>query len=283
MRRGRRLHEIGRRCPTRGRGVTWPTCNAPWRSPTPEPNRCNLHAAAQPGGGDESRLPAWEPLTEVPPPRIPNWEPPATAAEPDARGRTYGGEPSFVPGIPHARTAEPDETRRPSRTVIIVAGVACLLIVVLAATAIYASLHHPTTAPTGAPETTTSAVASPAASARIHQATAGVLAATTRAQHQLLATPGFPTPPKTARVINPYISSLQDYRDFLSNLNVPTAAQGAKHTASEVINQDLQFLATINGLEPVQLGTWLVQFGANTVDVQTALSTFEEVLHIPTS
>ena len=240
-------------------------------------------APTQPGGADVSPLPAWEPLTEVPPPRIPNWEPPATAAETDPRGRTYGGEPSFVPGIPHARAAEPEGTRRPSRTVIIVAAVACLLIVVLAATAIYASLHHSTPVATGAPATTASAAVSPAASARIHQATAGVLTATTRTQHLLVTMPGFPTPPKTARVINPYISSMQDYRDFLSNLTVPAAAQGAKRTATDEINQDLRFLATINGLEPVQLGSWLVQFGTNTVDVQTALSTFEEVLHIPTT
>jgi hypothetical protein len=235
------------------------------------------------GSEDGSRLPAWEPVSEVSPPRIPNWEPSATAAEQDGRGRAYGGEPSFVPGISHPRAAELEDTRRPSRTVIIVAAVACLLIVILAATAIYASLHHSTTAATVAPPTTASHVVSPAASARIHQATANVLTATTKAQHQLVTLPGFPTPPKTARVINPYISSLQNYRDFLSNLTVPAAAQGAKRTATEEINQDLRFLATINGLEPLQLGTWLVQFGANTVDVQTALSTFEEVLHVPTT
>lgn len=233
---------------------------------------------------DVSPFPAWEPLTEVAPPRIPNWEPPTTSADPDARGRSYGGEPSFVPGIPHARAAEEErDTRRPTRTVIIVAAVACVLIVVLAGTAIYMSVHHSTTTTTGTPAAATTHVVSPATSARIHRATAGALTATTTAQHQLLAMPGFPTPAKTARVINPYISSLQDYRDFLSNLTVPAAAQGAKRTATEEINQDLAFLTSINGLEPVQLGTWLVQFGANTVDVQTALSTLEQVLDIPTT
>ncbi len=242
------------------------------------------HTGTQKGGEDGSPLPAWEPLTEVTPPRIPNWEPPATSAEQDVRGWAYAGEPSFVPGIPHARAAEPQEARRPTRTVIIVAAVACLLIVVLAGTAIYTSVHHTTTAvSSGAPATTNGDIVSPATSARIHQATATALTATTTAQHQLLAMPGFPTPPKTARVINPYISALQDYRDFLSNLTVPAAAHGAKHTATEELNQDLAFLSTINGLEPVQLGTWLVQFGTNTVDVQTALSTLEQVLHIPTT
>jgi hypothetical protein len=241
-------------------------------------------AATPEAGEDVSPFPAWEPITEVSPPRIPNWEPPATSSEQDGRGRVYGGEPSFVPGIPHARAAEDRDTRGPRRTVIIVAAVACLLIVVLAGTAIYASLHHSTTAPTtSTPATKAVHVVSPATSARIHRATAVALAATTLAQHQLHTLPGFPTPTKTAKVINPYISSLQDYRDFLSNLTVPAAAQGAKRTATEEINQDLRFLATINGLEPVQLGTWLVQFGSNTVDVQTALSTFEEVLHIPTT
>ncbi len=230
---------------------------------------------------DVSPFPAWEPITEVPPPKIPNWEAPATSAQAEANWE-HSVDPSFRPGIPHAHTPGQRPSRRPSRTVIIVAAVACLLVAVLAATAILTSLHHSTANP-GPSGATTPKVSPAPGTNRVGVATAAALTATREAQHGLLSVKGFPTVKKVAAVINPYMSSLQDYKHFLSGLSVPPAALGAERVAAAEVNGDLAFLSTINGLESLHLGTWLVQFGSNTVDLQTALSTFEQVLHVPTS
>ena len=163
----------------------------------------------------------------MPPPKIPNFEAPANSA---SRQRPTGNIPSTHRSGQVSRTRTrlgSAPSRRPSRTVIIVAAVACLLVVVLAATAILTSLHHSTANPGPSGATTPKASPAPGTN-RVGVATAAALTATREAQHGLLSVKGFPTVKKVAAVINPYMSSLQDYKHFLSGLSVPPAALGAK-------------------------------------------------------
>ena len=88
----------------------------------------------------------------------------------------------------------------------------------------------------------------------------------------------FPTPTNVETVINPYISSLQLYQTFLTATKVPASAQPAAANAESQLRQDLQFLDTIDGLPPQQLGAFLVQFDADATELQTTLSTLEQHL-----
>jgi hypothetical protein len=159
------------------------------------------------------------------------------------------------------------------------------------------ALHHPTTttAPPTHITTPTRAAAGTSASgpssrgaaasgaARIQAATDAVDSATTAASVGLTSLSAFPTPTNVETVINPYISSLQLYETFLSGTRVPASAQPAATSAVARIRQDLQFLETIDGLPPAQLGAFLVQFDTDATQLQTTLSTLEQDLRTPAS
>jgi hypothetical protein len=199
-----------------------------------------------------------------------------------------------------AHTGEDDEdgddgAEKPKRSRVFKATVvlACLLLLAVAAAVAVRELHHPTTTTTAPPAhvtTPTQAVvgtssAGTAASntARVQAATDAVDSATTAASVGLTSLAAFPTPTNVETVINPYISSLQLYETFLSGNAVPAPAQPAATAAVAKIRQDLQFLETIDGLPPQQLGAFLVQFDTDATQLQTTLSTLEQDLRAPAS
>jgi hypothetical protein len=114
-------------------------------------------------------------------------------------------------------------------------------------------------------------------------ATDAVDSATTAASVGLTSLAAFPTPTNVETVINPYISSLQLYQTFMSGAIVPAAAQPAAASAEAQLRQNLQFLDTIDGLPPQQLGAYLVRFDSDATRLQTTLSTLEQNLRAPAS
>ncbi len=164
---------------------------------------------------------------------------------------------------------------------VITMSVLACVVVLLAATVIVISLHQPTTA--GPPAASTSKAPPPSAISRARSATEAALTATTAARQGLGSLSGFPTVPKVAAVITPYISSLEHYQAFLTGSTVPAAARRARDNATAVVNQDLRHLGTINGLASLRLGTWLEQFSTDMVALQASLSTFEHALRSSTA
>ncbi len=144
--------------------------------------------------------------------------------------------------------------------------------------------HDPHTGCCGDQRSGTSSTGTAASgAARIQAATDAVDSATTAASVGLTSLSAFPTPTNVETVINPYISSLQLYETFLSGTKVPSSAQPAAASAEAKIRQDLQFLETIDGLPPQQLGAFLVQFDTDATQLQTTLSTLEQDLRTPAS
>ena len=190
-----------------------------------------------------------------------------------------------------------DHQEKPKRSLVFKATVvlACLFLLVFAAVVGLRALHHQTTAappshattPTQATGTNASgagsAEAAASGTARIQAATDAVDSATTAASVGLTSLSAFPTPTNVETVINPYISSLQLFQAFLSGTKVPASAQSAATSAEAKIRQDLQFLETIDGLPPEQLGAFLAQFDTDATQLQTTLSTLEQDLRIPAS
>jgi hypothetical protein len=203
--------------------------------------------------------------------------------------------------LPHSRTAgtREDAEGKPKRSLVFKATVvlAVLFLVAVAAAVAVRAQHHPTTtAASPAHVTTPTQVAAGASAsgtsstgtaasgtARIQAATDAVDSATTAASVGLTSLSAFPTPTNVETVINPYISSLQLYETFLSGTKVPASAQPAATSAMARIRQDLQFLETIDGLPPQQLGAFLTQFDTDTTQLQTTLSTLEQDLRNPAS
>jgi hypothetical protein len=203
--------------------------------------------------------------------------------------------------LPHSRTADNRENgaEKPKRSLIFKATVVLAVLFLVAAAAVVAvrALHRPTTtaAPPAHVTTPTQAAAGTSASgtgstgsgssetARIQAATDAVDSATTAASVGLTSLSAFPTPTNVETVINPYISSLQLYETFLSGTKVPASAQPPAASAVARIRQDLQFLETIDGLPPAQLGAFLVQFDTDATQLQTTLSTLEQDLRTPAS
>ena len=239
---------------------------------TPKPNR----SAEKGRDVDIAPLPTWEPAPDVTPPKIPNFEPAPTSASKAEAHWELAGDPPFPSGILHPRPAGRQGPRRPSRTVITLSVLACVVVVLVAATAIVASLDNPT--PAGPPAASTPKALSSSEISRARSATESALTATTKAQQGLHSLTGIPTIPTVTAVITPYISSLQQYQAFLAGSKVPAAARGARNNAAAVVNRDLQHLDTINGLASLRLGAYLEQFGTDKVELQTTLSTFEQVL-----
>jgi hypothetical protein len=227
---------------------------------------------------DIAPLPAWETVAEVTPPKIPDFE---TAPNLTSKAEAHwdrASDPPFPTGILHPHRTGHRGQRRPSRTVITMSVLACVVVVFLAATAIITSQHQPTTTGSGPPAASTPTAPTPAATTAARSATEAALTATTTAQQRLESLSGIPTITKVTAVMTPYISSLQRYQSFLARSKVPALARGARNNAATVVSQDLLFLGTIRGLESLRLGTYLVQFGSNTVELQTTLSTFEQIM-----
>ncbi len=151
---------------------------------------------------------------------------------------------------------------------------ASLFVVFVAVVVVVASLHHSMPPSTGRASAPTSTVSS-ADVTRLRTATAAAVAATAAAHSGLNSLPGFPTPPRVAAVINPYIQSLQHYGSVLAETAVPTTARTAAATAHVLVTQEVQFLGTINGLPAIQLGSYLEQFGQDSAQLQRTLSSVQ--------
>jgi hypothetical protein len=192
-----------------------------------------------------------------------------------------------------------DGEEKPKRSLVFKAIVvlACLFLVGAAAAIAVRALHRPATtaappahvttptlAAAGVPASGTSSTGATASgTARLQAATDAVDSATTAASVGLTSLAAFPTPTNVETVINPYISSLQLYETFLSGTTVPSSAKPTAASAEAKIRQDLQFLATIDGLPPQQLGAFMVQFDTDATQLQTTLSTLEQDLRNPAS
>ena len=203
--------------------------------------------------------------------------------------------------LPNSRTAgtRENDAERPKRSLIFKATVVLAVLFLVAAAAVVAvrALHHPTTTAAAPAHVTTPSQAAAGTSAsgtgstgtaasgaaRIQAATDAVDSATTAASVGLTSLSAFPTATNVETVINPYISSLQLYETFLSGTKVPASAQPPAASAVARIRQDLQFLETIDGLPPAQLGAFLVQFDTDATQLQTTLSTLEQDLRTPAS
>ena len=153
----------------------------------------------------------------------------------------------------------------------------------MAGAAIVHALHHATT-PTTAPRPTPRQLyrLSPGTS-RLQSATDATDSATTATQVALTSLSNFPTPTNVATIINPYVSSLQLYETFLAGSDAPAPARAAVAHAETQVRQDLKFLDTIDGLPPIQLGSYLGQFDTDTTQLQTTLSALEQDLRSPAS
>jgi hypothetical protein len=204
-----------------------------------------------------------------------------------------GPPPEFVPDPVHGGSGEAGQ-EKPKRSRVFKATVAlaCLFLVAAGAVLALRALHHPTTtaAPPAHVTTPTQAATRPgstgtaaAGTGRMQAATDAIDSATTAASVGLTSLAAFPTPTNVETVINPYISSLQLYQTFLSGTKVPASSQPAAAAAAAKVRQDLQFLETIDGLPPQELGAFLVQFDTDATQLQTTLSTLEQDLRTPAS
>ncbi len=199
--------------------------------------------------------------------------------------RSHGKTPtsSRRPAVPHASRRKNADRKGRSRVFTLTAVLACLLVVLVAGAAIVHALHHSTT-PAAAPPTHHAAAPSPSpGTSRLQTATDATDSATTAAQVALTSLSNFPTPTNVATIINPYISSLQLYETFLSGSDAPAPARAAVAHAETQVRQDLKFLDTIDGLPPIQLGSYLVQFDTDATQLQTTLSALEQDLRSPAS
>ena len=228
----------------------------------------------------------------------------APPPEPDLTWAMAPSEPWEVDGAPtSASTSDPlpartrrnrhrhrvendGEGKQRSRVFKATVVLTCLFLVVVAAAVVVRALHHPTTpappahvtSPAPSSSSAATSAAASAGTARLQTASDAVDSATTAASVGITSLAAFPTPTNVETVINPYISSLQLYETFLTGTKVPASAQPAAASAESQVRQDLQFLDTIDGLPPQQLGAFLVQFDTDATHLQTTLSTLEQNL-----
>jgi hypothetical protein len=269
--------------------------------------------AAAPAEPDFSQEAAWEPGPEPEPHTVATFGPQAptvevasagptwiTAEEPEAVQTHASGasEHDDVHGDAHdeseatsdrhptrARTRKNRERQPRSRIFTATVVLLCVLLVLAAAAVAVRSLHHstPTTPSAKAPARSAPRVSPSPDAGRIQTATDAVDSATTAAQVGLTSLAEFPTTSNVARVIYPYISSLQLYESFLAGSTVPVAARAAAASAAAQVRQELTFLDTIASLPPEQLGTYLEQFGTDAARLQATLGALEQDLRTPTS
>jgi hypothetical protein len=273
--------------------------------------RATEHDVVSPAGPDLNREAAWEQLPELEPHAVPTFEPEAAAATavsaeptwttaptgttpefsgealPPASDSSAGDDREAAPneGPSRARTRKNRERRPRSRIFTATVVLACLVLVLIAAAVAVRSLHHSasSTPSAGHPARTTSRVSPSPDAARIQTATDAVDSATTAAQVGLTSLTDFPTTSNVARVVYPYISSLQLYESFLAGSTVPAPARAAAASAAAQVRQELTFLDTIATLPPAQLGAYLNQFDADATRLQTTLSSLEKNLRTPAS
>jgi hypothetical protein len=179
------------------------------------------------------------------------------------------------------RARKKDRERRPrSRVYTATVVLACLVLVLVAAVVAVRALRHPaTTTPTAKTAPPAAAPVSPSPDAvRMQSATDAVDSATTAAQVGLTSLSDLPTTSNVAKVIYPYISSLQLYESVLADGAVPAPARSAAANAASEVRQELTFLDTISTLPPAQLGAYLQQFGTDATQLQATLSALEQDL-----
>ena len=177
------------------------------------------------------------------------------------------------------KNAPGDEDRSRVFTAIVVLASAALVVIAVAAV-MYALQHANTASP---PAQTPPPASSTAATARIQTATDAIDSATTSATVGFSSMGSFPPPSNVEKIVNPYVSSLQLYGTLLSESKVPAAARSDVASAEAQVRQDVQFLDTIDGLPPLQLGAFLKQFDADATQLQTTLSALEQNLRAPAS
>ena len=246
---------------------------------------------------------AWEPRPEPEPRPVPIFDPEAAAVvaapaavwpaafEPEPEAAPWSASSAPVLEASDDTTEAPikarsrrDGKRRPrSRVFTATVVLAVLALVGVGAIVAVRSLHHSTA---GTPRATAHSQSAPRVSpspdaARMQSATDAVDSATTAAQVGLTSLSTFPTTGNVAKVIYPYISSLQLYESFLSDSTVPVPARAAAASAATQVRQELTFLDTIASLPPDQLGAYLQQFGTDSTRLQTTLGALEHDLGTP--
>ncbi len=115
--------------------------------------------------------------------------------------------------------------------------------------------------------------------ARLESAITDVQSASSGAQAGLTTLSVFPTPPRVATIINPYVDSLQLYETLASSVEVPKAARSAASTADLQVHDDISFLGTINGLPAIQLGSFIEGFFARSTQLQSTMDALEHALN----
>lgn len=195
--------------------------------------------------------------------------------------RGYEGE-STHPRM-HAVEDTRGERRQRSRTFVVTVVLSCLFVAFVAVAAILSSLHSPTTPTSAAPRVTTRPAVSSLAVSRMLAATdaADTAISTTRAGLDQLT--GIPTTSDVSALINPYVESLWHYGAVLARTSVPTAAKATAASAHALVNKDVRFTSTIDGLPSLALGTYLEQFGRNATQLQKTLEVLEGELSTSTN
>jgi hypothetical protein len=159
------------------------------------------------------------------------------------------------------------------------AVLASLFVVFVVVMVVMVLLHHSDNPPAGKASTT--AVVSPE-TARLQTATRAMSTHASTTLSALHAIHGIPTTVNVATVINPYVSDLERYQTVLSGAKVPTAARGAAAKVRSLLSHDVQSVATIDGLAPLRLGSYLEEFGTGLTQLQKDLGTLEHALRART-
>ncbi len=120
--------------------------------------------------------------------------------------------------------------------------------------------------------------ASPAQVARLESAITDVQSASSGVQSGLTNLALFPTPPRVATMINPYVDSLHLYDTLAAGVRVPAPAQAAARSAETQVRSDIAFLQTINGLAPIQLGAFITSFLARSTQLEETLGALQHAL-----
>jgi hypothetical protein len=132
----------------------------------------------------------------------------------------------------------------------------------------------------GSPPATpaTPASSSSAQLARLESAITDVQSASSGAQAELTTLTLFPTPPRVATIINPYVDPLHLYDTLAATVTVPARARDAAHATQAQVLSDMAFLRTVNGLPPIQLGAFITTFLARSSELQGSMDALQHAL-----
>jgi hypothetical protein len=217
-----------------------------------------------------------EPLGELERKPIPDWERTSAAAAWSEARWEHASEPA-PPSRPLPSADDQHRRGRRSRAVTTTIVLVSLFIVFAAVAAVVASLHHSAPPSHGRASAPRPKVSS-ADVTRVRTATAAADAATTTVHVNLDSLHGIPTPAGVAAVINPYVQSLQQFQSVLATTALPARTRTAAASAQVLVTQDVQFLATINGLPSIRLGSYLEQVGQESADLQSTLARLQTEL-----